>query len=68
MPEMHVAEEVMERYAMDRLSKAESGPVEEHLLVCQHCCQRVALLDEFVDSIRAAARTMPRAAAAGQNK
>jgi len=66
MPHSHPAEDVLEQYAMGSLSEAEVVPVEEHLLVCQDCRQRLEFLDDFVGSIRSAARTASRAAAAAQ--
>ncbi|MGB9456308.1 MAG: hypothetical protein WCB12_09710 [Bryobacteraceae bacterium] len=65
MAQNHPSEDVLEQYVMSKLSEAEVVPVEEHLLVCQHCCERVAWLGDFVDSIRSAARATSRAAAAG---
>jgi anti-sigma factor ChrR (cupin superfamily) len=65
MSHSHPAEDVLEQYAMDKLSEAEAVPVEEHLLVCQGCRERLALLDDFVRSIRSAARATSRAAASG---
>jgi len=52
----HIAEDVLEAYVLARLSEAEVVPVEEHLLICQRCRDRVAWLDDLVGSIRAAAR------------
>jgi hypothetical protein len=50
----HTSEDVLERYSMSKLSEVELAPVEEHLLVCPLCCERLTWLDRFVDSIRAA--------------
>jgi hypothetical protein len=50
---------------MGKMSEGEVAPVEEHLLVCPHCCERVAWLDDFVESIRSAARATSRVAATG---
>ena len=50
----HTSEDVRERYSMSKLSEVELAPVEEHLLVCPLCCERLTWLDRFVDSIRAA--------------
>jgi len=58
--ENHIAEDVLEGYVMARLSEAEVAPVEEHLLICQRCRERVARLDALVDSIRSAARAPQR--------
>ena len=46
----HFPEDVLERYAMGKLSNQESEPLEEHLLVCVPCQQRLAELDEFLGS------------------
>jgi len=64
MPQNHIAEDVLERYVMAKLSEAEVIPVEEHLLVCERCRQRAEGLDEFVDAIRSAATS--RRAGAGR--
>ena len=64
----HLAEDLLERYVRAQLSEAELIPVEEHLLTCQPCCERVAWLDDFVGSIRFAARAAsPVAGAKPQN-
>ncbi|HEY9142309.1 MAG TPA: hypothetical protein VIN93_15525 [Bryobacteraceae bacterium] len=55
MPQNHIADDVLEGYVMTRLSDAEIVSVEEHLLICQGCRERVAWLDDFVGSIRSAA-------------
>jgi len=55
MAQNHIAEDVLEQYAMSKLGEAEVIPVEEHLLICEQCRERVAWLDEFVRSMRAAA-------------
>ncbi|MBZ5609481.1 MAG: zf-HC2 domain-containing protein [Acidobacteriia bacterium] len=39
---------LLERYAMGKLSEQESAPLEEHLLVCPPCQQRLDELDEFL--------------------
>jgi anti-sigma factor RsiW len=44
----HLSEEILEKYAMEKLSDWESAPVEEHLLICQLCRSRLENLDEFV--------------------
>jgi anti-sigma factor RsiW len=56
----HIAEGVLERFVMTRLSEAEVVPVEEHLLICPRCRERVAWLDDFVGSIRSAASAPQR--------
>jgi predicted anti-sigma-YlaC factor YlaD len=66
MSQSHAAEDVLEQYAMDKLSEAEDVRLEEHLLVCSECRQRLEFLDEFVRSIRSAARSTSQAAGAGR--
>ncbi|MGO9231058.1 MAG: zf-HC2 domain-containing protein [Bryobacteraceae bacterium] len=61
----HASEDALEQYVRAKLTEEEAAPVEEHLLVCPRCCERVAWLDEIVESIRTAAHTASRAAAAG---
>jgi anti-sigma factor RsiW len=64
----HIAEDTLERYVMARLSEAELVPVEEHLLICQDCRERVAWLDDFVGAVRSAARAASRGAGAGHEE
>ena len=43
----HISEDTLERYAMNQLPDAELAPVEEHLLVCTDCQDRLAGIDRF---------------------
>lgn len=45
---------LLERYAMGQLSDQESEPVEEHLLLCPACQDRLLVLDDFVQVMKAA--------------
>jgi len=54
----HVDEEVLERYSMGRLPEEVAAPVEEHLLVCETCQDRLEEVDAFVAAARAAARRL----------
>ena len=47
---MHVPDDLLEQYAMGKLNEEQTAPIEEHLLVCEHCRREV----ELVDRIRAA--------------
>jgi hypothetical protein len=38
----HIDEDTLERRAMNRLPETEAAPVEEPLLVCHHCQDRLA--------------------------
>ena len=50
----HVADDMLERYAMRTLPAAEAVPVEEHLLTCQNW-RRLQVEIDFVTAMRAAA-------------
>ena len=47
----HIAEDVLELYALGRLSEAEITPVEEHLLLCPACQDALAATDEFISAL-----------------
>jgi len=51
----HMDPEELERYSMRDLPDAEVARMEEHLLVCESCQQRVAGTDEYVTSMSRAA-------------
>lgn len=55
----HPLEEVLEAYAMGKLSDQESGPLEEHLLICLACQNRLEAVDDFIQVARAATESMP---------
>jgi hypothetical protein len=59
-PTTHIEEELLERYSLGKLGEDECASLEEHLLVCHSCQDRLAETDEFVRTIRAA---VPRLAA-----
>ncbi|HUJ22092.1 MAG TPA: hypothetical protein VLX58_11250 [Bryobacteraceae bacterium] len=54
----HATEESLEKYAMDLLTDPELSAVEEHLLACSHCQERLHEVDGYVKAIRAAASGM----------
>jgi hypothetical protein len=56
IPARHIPEDHLELYALDRLPEADAAPVEEHLLVCEVCQERLAKWDEFVRAMRGALR------------
>jgi hypothetical protein len=43
-----IAENELELYAMDRLTEEDAAPIEEHLLVCEQCQDRLVEIDAFV--------------------
>jgi hypothetical protein len=45
---------------MASLPEPEIGPLEEHLLICDHCRNRLESTDEYVEAMRAAATTIRR--------
>jgi anti-sigma factor RsiW len=51
----HVSEDDLERYAMRFLPAPESEQLEEHLLVCQSCRDRLEATDRYVAAMKAAA-------------
>jgi len=54
-PDFHLAEDDLERYSMGELAGEECVRLEEHLLLCETCRQRVREQDLFVQSMRHAA-------------
>jgi anti-sigma factor RsiW len=54
----HMDPEELEKYSMGDLPDAEAARIEEHLLVCEACRQRVAGTDDYVASMSRAARAM----------
>lgn len=60
---VHIDDETLERYSLGRLSEPELGPVEEHLLVCAECQDKLVESDEFTGAMRQALRELPPEAA-----
>ncbi len=48
----HVNDELLEGYALANLSEPDVSYIEEHLLVCAPCRQRLVEADQFVALIR----------------
>ena len=68
MATYHTADDDLEAYSLGRLSAAVSAPLEEHLLGCTSCLNRLAGWDEYIGAMRGACRTSrpsPRARTAG---
>jgi anti-sigma factor RsiW len=51
----HISEDWLERYSMGTLPEPQSGSLEEHLLICEDCQDRLRFLDQFIAAFRAAA-------------
>ena len=58
----HFAEDVLEAYSLGRLSDKEASGLEEHLLVCHSCQERLERTDDFVRAFRIAVHGQPRPA------
>jgi hypothetical protein len=50
----HIAQDVLEEYALGHLNEAEEEVVEEHLLLCHECQDRLGDIDDFVRALRVA--------------
>ena len=51
----HISEDDLERYAMRSLPARDSERLEEHLLICHRCQDRLRETDEYVAAMKAAA-------------
>ncbi len=54
----HPSEDALERYALGRVGAVESEPLEEHLLVCEHCQARLTETDQYILAMRDAAQML----------
>jgi uncharacterized CHY-type Zn-finger protein len=61
----HAAEDVLERYAMRTLPALEVESLEEHLLICAECRDRLTAADDYVAAMEAAAAKI-RAGGSGE--
>jgi len=52
----HAAEDDLECYAMRTLSTPKVESLEEHLLICAECRDRLTAADEYVMAMKAAAK------------
>lgn len=52
----HPEEDALELYCLGRLDEDKSGSIEEHLLTCAQCQDRVQELDSFLKAAKIAAR------------
>ena len=51
----HISDHGLERYHLGMVKdEAELAPLEEHLLVCPDCVERVESTQDYVDALRAA--------------
>jgi hypothetical protein len=54
----HALEENLERYSMATLPEAEAETLEEHLLICPLCQERLTESDDYLRAMRSAASTL----------
>ena len=52
--EFRFPNDVLERYAMGKVSHLDCGPLEEHLILCAACRKRLMHVEEFISVIRVA--------------
>ena len=50
----HIEEEVLEAYSLGRIADREAAGLEEHLLLCSACQERLEQTDDFVRAFRVA--------------
>jgi hypothetical protein len=49
---LHLSTDLLERYAMNRLTESRTAHVEEHLLLCRSCCTTLTAIDEEIKMIQ----------------
>lgn len=54
----HIDDDALEAYSMKRLAEVEAAPLEEHLLICHLCQDRLAEWDTYIRSMQSAMRGM----------
>lgn len=56
----HAEDDQLEKYAMGALAEEESAMVEEHLLICPECQDRLSETDRYIYAMRSAAAELRR--------
>ncbi len=56
MAAAHIDDDALEAYSLGRLADAEAAPIEEHLLVCAECRDRLTGWDDYLTAMLAALR------------
>ena len=54
----HISEDRLDQYALKRLPEDQAAALEEHLLICAECQDRLQLTDEFIAALRAVVRSL----------
>ena len=62
----HICDDDLEQYAMRTLPAAESERLEEHVLICADCQDRLQAVDEYVAAMKVAAATKLRESGTGE--
>ena len=50
----HISDDSFDHYAMGRLAESDMSVVEEHLLICQECQDRMKATDTYLKAMRSA--------------
>jgi anti-sigma factor RsiW len=50
----HISDDLLEACAVGRLAEADRAYVEEHLLVCEQCRERLVAMESFVSELKTA--------------
>ena len=64
----HMEGEELEQYSIGTSTPEQTAALEEHLLTCEECRNRLQHSDEYVRAVRSAAGHVRRAARSGQHK
>ena len=54
----HIDDDDLERYVLDQLSEGDAAPIDEHLVACQQCQDRLAQVNQRVQAMRASRRRL----------
>ena len=49
----HISEDLLDQYALKKLPEDEAAALEEHLLICHDCQDRLRLTEAFIAALRA---------------
>ncbi|MGD1097102.1 MAG: zf-HC2 domain-containing protein [Bryobacteraceae bacterium] len=52
----HISDDQLELYLMGRLNEQELAPLEEHLLICEECRDRLEKTEAYIAAMRAILR------------
>ena len=65
-PAGHATDEIIEKFAMGKLPESEVAPLEEHMLVCHACQDRLEQMDSFLRATKAAVAKPPEPSLRGR--